>query len=99
MGSGILRAVGDSKSPLYFLMISCIANIILDIVFVVILRLGVLGVSIATVLSQVISAILVLVVLTRSKESYHRLFHIENPLIRQGKGDSVFFRLHALPVR
>ncbi len=86
MGSGILRAVGDSKSPLYFLMISCIANIILDIVFVVILRLGVLGVSIATVLSQVISAILVLVVLTRSKESYHlniKRFFIDRFILKE----------------
>lgn len=70
MGSGILRAVGDSKRPLYFLILSCIANIILDILFVTILEMGVAGVAVATALSQVISAFMVLIALMRTKDSY-----------------------------
>lgn len=70
MGAGILRAVGDSKHPLYFLILSCIANIILDILFVPVLKMGVVGVAVATVLSQVISALMVIVVLLRSQDSY-----------------------------
>ncbi len=70
MGSGILRAIGDSKRPLYFLMASCLANIVLDLLFVVVFQMGILGVAIATVLSQVISAVLVILVLTRAEDSY-----------------------------
>jgi len=70
IGSGILRAVGDSRRPFVFLMVSCVCNIILDLVFVRSLGWGVAGVAIATVISQVLSAILVLIVLARSKESY-----------------------------
>ncbi len=70
MGAGILRAIGDSKRPLYFLIASCIINIFLDLFFVVVLGLGVLGVGVATVLSQVVSAAMTLFVLLRTKESY-----------------------------
>lgn len=70
MGSGILRAVGDSRRPLYFLILSCIANIILDILFVTILKMGVLGVAVATALSQVISAFMVTAALMKSEDSY-----------------------------
>lgn len=70
MGAGILRAIGDSKRPLYFLMTSCVVNIILDILFVVIFRMNVAGAALATILSQLISAILVIVVLMRSKDVY-----------------------------
>ncbi|WP_036610776.1 MATE family efflux transporter [Oribacterium sp. P6A1] len=70
MGSGILRAVGDSKRPLYFLIVSCVTNILLDIVFVLKLDLGVVGVAIATVLCQIISAVLVIITLSGVKESY-----------------------------
>ncbi len=70
MGAGILRAIGDSKRPLYFLIASCIINIFLDLFFVVALGLGVLGVGVATVLSQVVSAAMTLFVLLRTKESY-----------------------------
>lgn len=73
MGSGILRAVGDSRHPLYFLILSCIANILLDILFVTVLKMGVLGVAAATALSQVISALMVIIVLMRTEDSY-RLF-------------------------
>lgn len=70
IGSGILRAVGDSKRPLYFLMISCVVNIILDILFVIVFKLDVMGVGIATVISQIVSAILTLVILMKSNQSY-----------------------------
>ena len=70
MGSGILRAVGDSKRPLYFLILSCLVNIVLDIFFVVGLKLGVAGVAIATALSQVVSAVMVLTALMRTEDSY-----------------------------
>lgn len=70
MGSGILRAVGDSKRPLYYLIAACAANIILDVLFVVILRWEVFGVAAATVLSQVISAVLVIYTLVKTKECY-----------------------------
>ncbi|MGI5958557.1 MAG: MATE family efflux transporter [Massiliimalia sp.] len=66
MGSGILRAVGDSKRPLYFLIVCCIVNVVLDLLFVLVFKLGVLGAALATILSQLISAILVLVTLIRS---------------------------------
>jgi Na+-driven multidrug efflux pump len=70
MGSGILRAVGDSKRPLYFLIFSALVNTVLDLVFVVNFGWGVAGVSIATVIAQCLSAALVLIVLTRSSGSY-----------------------------
>ncbi len=73
MGSGILRAVGDSKRPLYFLILSCFVNIVLDILFVTVLKMGVVGVAVATALSQVISALMVLAALMRTEDSY-RLF-------------------------
>ena len=65
MGAGILRAMGDSKRPMIFLIVACFVNIAMDIVCVVWLELGAAGAAIATVLSQIISAILVLVVLLR----------------------------------
>ena len=70
MGSGILRAVGDSSRPLYFLVFSAVVNTVLDLVFVVYFGWGVAGVAIATVIAQCLSALLILVVLTRSKASY-----------------------------
>ena len=59
MGSAIMRAIGDSKRPLYYLIVSCFVNIVLDIVFVVVFEAGVAGVAIATVIAQIISALLV----------------------------------------
>ncbi|PWM36742.1 MAG: MATE family efflux transporter [Clostridiales bacterium] len=71
VGSGILRAVGDTKRPLYFLIVACLCNIVLDVVFVVFLRLGVLGVAIATLISQIVSAVLVVFALLTSTQSFH----------------------------
>lgn len=73
-GSSILRATGDSRRPLYYLIVCCILNIVLDILFVLLCGLGIAGVSIATVLSQAVSAYLVTRALTRAdKESGLRL--------------------------
>lgn len=84
MGSGILRAVGDTKRPLYYLIFSCFLNIALDILFVAVLPLGVVGAALATVLAQLISAGLILFVLYRSQETYQfvpsRLYFTSNIL-------------------
>lgn len=70
MGAGVLRAVGDSRRPLYVLIITCIVNIILDLILVIGFGLGVLGVAAATVISQAISAAIVVAMLLKTKESY-----------------------------
>lgn len=70
MGSSILRAAGDSRRPLYVLSITCCLNIVLDLLMVAVVHLGVAGVALATVLSQVISAIMVTWILMRTKERY-----------------------------
>lgn len=59
-GSAILRAIGDTKRPLYYLTVAGIVNVILNLIFVIIFSLGVAGVAIATVISQIISAFLVI---------------------------------------
>ena len=68
IGAGILRAVGDSKRPFYFLMVCAVMNTVLDLLFVLKFRMGVKGVALATVISQCTSAILVLVTLLRTDE-------------------------------
>ena len=75
MGAAILRAVGDSKRPLYVLIITCLLNILLDVVFVVIFHMGVLGVALATVSCQAVSAILVTWFLMRAEDIYRLEFH------------------------
>lgn len=72
MGAAILRAVGDSKRPLYFLTASCLTNIALDVLFVVVCGLGVTGAALATILSQLLSAVLVVLCLIRTQDM-HRL--------------------------
>lgn len=71
-GAAILRAVGDSKRPLYFLIASCLINILLDLILVIVCRLGVLGAALATILSQALSASMVVAALMRT-EDMHRL--------------------------
>lgn len=66
MGAGILRAVGDSKRPFYYLVICALTNTVLDLLFVLQLKMGVDGVALATVISQLLSAILVIATLIRS---------------------------------
>lgn len=65
MGSGILRAMGDSRRPTLFLVAACIANILMDILLVVVFKMGIAGAAIATVVSQVVSAVLVVGTLMR----------------------------------
>ena len=71
MGSSILRAVGDSTRPFYFLVVAAILNTILDLIFVIKLQMGVAGVALATIIAQGISAILVIITLMRSHEWIH----------------------------
>lgn len=66
MGSGILRSVGDSRRPFYFLAISAITNTVLDLVFVLVFNMGVRGVAFATIIAQALSAVLVVITLVRS---------------------------------
>lgn len=70
MGAGILRAVGDSKNPLYYLCIASVTNIALDLLLVLVFKMGVAGVGIATITSQGISMILVLRKLLKCKGPY-----------------------------
>ena len=70
MGAGILRAVGDSRRPLYFLIASCFTNIILDVLLVAVLGMGVAGAALATITSQLLSAILVVRALMKTDDMY-----------------------------
>ena len=73
-GAAILRAVGDTKRPLFFLMIAGVTNALLNMFLVIVLHLGVAGVAIATVIAQMISCMLVLRCLYRSDSSYQFRF-------------------------
>ncbi|MBQ7815768.1 MAG: MATE family efflux transporter, partial [Oscillospiraceae bacterium] len=68
IGSGILRAMGDSKKPLYFLIVASIVNIVLDVIFVVGFKMGVAGVGLATIIAQFSSAVLVIITLKKLPE-------------------------------
>ena len=70
VGTGVLRAIGDSRMPLYVLIVCCLVNIVLDLLFVLGFHWDVFGVAIATVLSQVVSAVLIMVRLMLTRESY-----------------------------
>ena len=86
IGSGILRAVGDSTRPLYFLIFTSLLNILLDLFFVVVLKAGIAGAAIATIISQALSAGLILLMLTRTQDIYRlswKELRIEWPLLRR----------------
>ncbi|MBR5342744.1 MAG: MATE family efflux transporter [Oscillospiraceae bacterium] len=86
IGSGILRAVGDSTRPLYFLIFTSVLNIGLDLLFVIVLKTGIAGAAIATIISQALSAALILLLLTRTKDIYRlswRELRIEWPILRR----------------
>ena len=70
MGAGILRAVGDSRRPLYFLIASCFTNIILDVLLVAVLGMGVAGAALATITTQLLSAVLVVLALMKTDDMY-----------------------------
>ena len=69
MGAAILRAVGDSRRPFYFLVVCAVMNTLLDLVFVLVFGMKVEGVALATVISQGISAVLIVIALMRTKSS------------------------------
>ena len=73
-GAAILRAVGDTKRPLIFLIISGVTNAILNMILVIVFRLGVAGVAIGTVMSQLMSCVLVLRCLYKTDSSYQLRF-------------------------
>ena len=86
MGSGILRAVGDSTRPLYFLVFTSVLNIVLDLFFVLVLKTGIAGAAIATILSQFVSAAMILVLLTRTRDIYRldwRELHLNFPILKR----------------
>jgi len=69
-GSGVLRAVGDTRRPLFYLAIAGVINVVLNLFFVAVLGLGVAGVAAATTISQCVSAFMVMKCLIESKEGY-----------------------------
>ena len=85
MGAGIFRALGDSKKPLYFLIASCMVNIVLDVVLVGFTPLGVAGAAWATIMSQAVSAVLVIHYLKKLDDNikfeYSEL-KIDGPILR-----------------
>ncbi len=86
LGSGILRAVGDSRRPLLFLILSAVMNTVLDLLFVLVFGMKVDGVALATVLSQVLSALLILLALSREKGNYGirwRKIRVDRESLRQ----------------
>lgn len=74
-GAAILRAVGDTRRPLYYLTVAGIVNVVLNLFLVIVCHLGVAGVAIATVTSQVISMVLVMICLLRSDGAIHLSLH------------------------
>ena len=84
MSSGILRAIGDSRRPMIYLIICCLVNIVLDIMFVGFMHMGVAGAAIATISSQAVSAILTMRALMRTEECYKfviKKLHVDFPLL------------------
>ncbi len=81
-GAAILRAVGDTRRPLIFLLIAGIINVVLNLFFVIVFHMGVAGVALATVISQCISAALVVVCLIRSSGPYK--LYLKNLSISKG---------------
>lgn len=71
LGSGVLRAMGDSRRPLYFLIASCLVNIVLDLLLVGGFGMGVAGAALATIISQLVSAVLTLQALRQPGVIYH----------------------------
>ena len=86
MGAGILRAIGDSQRPFYFLVVSALTNIVLDLVFVFGLDMGVAGVALATIIAQTVSAVLVVITLMRTAACVRlspRALRIHGSVLRQ----------------
>ncbi|MBC8543220.1 MAG: MATE family efflux transporter [Clostridia bacterium] len=82
-GSAILRAVGDTKRPLYFLLVAGVINVVLNLIFVIVFSMGVAGVATATIISQAISALLIVYCLIRSQGLYQ--LHLKKLRIHMDK--------------
>ncbi len=83
-GAAILRAKGDTKRPLYFLFASGIVNVLLNLLFVIVLRMDVAGVALATTLSQYLSMALILICLLHEADDFHLDFkkiHFERSVL------------------
>lgn len=86
VASGVLRAVGDSRRPFYYLVMSSCTNIVLDLLFVVVFHLGVMGVAAATVISQLLSCLLAFGNLTHTTDVYRlnlRELHINGKMLKE----------------
>ncbi len=86
MGAGILRAVGDSKRPFYFLVVCALLNTGLDLLLVLVIPMGVAGVAIATIFSQLVSAVLVVIVLLRTTSCVRvtpKKLHLHKDMLKQ----------------
>lgn len=101
--AAVLRALGDSKSPLYFLIISALVNVVLDVVFIVVFRMGVEGCAYATVIAQGISALLCLVYIVRKfeilklgREDFRRDFAAMGQLLAMGVPMGLQFSITAI---
>ena len=70
VGAGILRAVGDSRTPLYYLVAATVVNVVLDLLFVAVFGMGVGGVAVATLIAQTLAAALIVLKLTRTQAVY-----------------------------
>lgn len=68
--ASILRAIGDTKRPLYYLSVAGVLNIILNLFFVIVLKMSVAGVALATIISQAVSTILIMITLIKTKDCY-----------------------------
>lgn len=83
-GAAILRAVGDTKRPLYFLLTAGVINVLLNLLFVIALRMDTAGVALATIISQYISAVLTMLCLIKEQSSIHldfRRLGIKKPVL------------------
>lgn len=101
--AAVLRALGDSKSPLYFLIISALINVVLDVVFIVVFHMGVEGCAYATVIAQGISALLCLVYIVRKfeilklgREDFRRDFAAMGQLLAMGVPMGLQFSITAI---
>ena len=84
MASGILRSLGDSRTPVYFLVLASLVNVVLDLVLIVYAGMGVAGAAVATIISQMLSAILSLIRLMRTDSSIRvrlRAIRFDRPIL------------------
>ena len=86
MGTGILRAVGDSTRPVIFLIVSAVVNTVLDLLFVIVFKMGVAGVAWATIIAEFLSAILTWISLVKADGAYRveiRKLTIDKPVLKE----------------